>query len=454
MAGSGARKRDMEVGSVLVGVLTACGRLLLAAAFWLASVMFHSVHVSGLEHDDGAPTTYFALAHKRDQDPFILLPPLIAHRGWRALVSDVRFALRGDAFAAGFLARMAPRPRWLARLLRPLDLRYILPKLGIYPIQSLWQPAEAWIRAYLRLENDRPAAEVLAPAFLESVAASAGQRLTDVAPRPLSHLLAWRYQPYLQRYHSVDIFLPEPRRVARQLALAAATRYRADLAAWLASGGSLLGAPAGQLSPDGGFGTSFAGLHRLLRVAPAGTRVIPLTITYDFMTTGRPRVFVDVAPAIPAFAALAPARRDAALLAAWRSSAYITCTQLCAAVLVEGAVDGWSTCTFDNLFASVRSRAARLAAAGNRVDPHLLLDARRCRRLVARFLRYCARHGLAVRGGDGAWTWRIGDTVMRVPSGEVGYREFPLLYAWNELRELTGGAVVAPGHYQRLETHG
>lgn len=459
------RKRAGDVfkrsAAVIVAVIAVAGRVLLAGIFWLASVLAHSVHVEGLEHDEGAPSTYFALAHKRDQDPFIVLPPLIVHRGWRALTGEVRFALRGDAFAAGFLARIAPRPRWFARLIRPLNLSGILNGLGIYPIQGLQQPAEAWIRAYLRDAPDMQAGDVLESWFLADVATSAHRSMRDVAGQPLSYLLAWRYQPYLQRFRGLDIFLPRPRRAAKQLVLTSAKAYLAHLAEWLSHGGSLVGAPEGELSPDGKFTAHFTTLHRLLRTAPPETRVVPIHITYDFMTTGRPRVFIAVAPAIPSFASLTLEQRDAALLDAWRCCARITCSQLCAGFLVEAAQNsraqnggqhGSVTFTLDQILAAVRAHAASLAADGRRVDP-ALLGARSSRRLAARFLTFCERRRLIERKGKGLWTYTIGDMVITVGPGEVGFDQLPLAYAWNELRDLLASASIASGTHQRLETH-
>lgn len=436
----------------LVGFITSCGRILLAAAFWLASELAHSVHVAGLEHDEGAPSTYFALAHKRDQDPFIVLPPLLAHRGWRALAGDVRFALRGDAFAAGFLARIAPHPRWLARLTRPLNLSGILKGLGIYPLQGLQQPAEAWIRAYLHDAPDAPAGDVLAFWFLAEIAAQARQHTRDVADQPLSRLLAWRYQPYLQRYRGLDIFLPRPRRAAKQLVVASAEGHLARLSAWLSSGGSLVGAPEGELSPDGKLGTHVTTLHRLLRTAPPNTRIIPVCITYDFMTTGRPRVFVDVAPSIPSFVSLTPAQRDAVLLDAWRRCARFTCSQLCAGFLVQSAQHGSATFTLDQILTSVRTQALTLAAAGRHIDS-ALLNQRSCRRLVARFLVFCERRHVVERKGRGIWTYTIGDMVISVGMGEVGFDLLPIAYAWNELRDLLVTTPIPSATHHRLETH-
>src|SRR5260370_42490137 len=130
----------------LQALLVALCRTIIASAFWLAIRLSASLKVSGGEHDTGMPRTYLGMTHKRDIDPFILVPTIVFSRGWKALAKDVRFALRGDGFTRGFLARMVVRPSWLVRLLRPLSVGPILRWLGTYPLEGLLRPAEEWVR--------------------------------------------------------------------------------------------------------------------------------------------------------------------------------------------------------------------------------------------------------------------------------------------------------------------
>ena len=145
-------------------------RTIIASAFWLSIRAGASLKISGVAYDRGLPRTYLGMTHKRDIDPFILVPTIIFHRGWRVLVSEVYFALRGDAFTRGFLARMVVRPSWLARALHPLALGSVLHWLGTYPIDGLQRPAEEWVREVLNSAGDLPAASILAPAFLRDFA--------------------------------------------------------------------------------------------------------------------------------------------------------------------------------------------------------------------------------------------------------------------------------------------
>lgn len=102
----------MELGKVSEAVerkrsmLAASARVALAGLFHIGVRATYSVELRGLEDDECAQHTYYALARKRDVDPLILLPPLLRHRGWQALSGGVRVALRADAFTP----RATPSP--------------------------------------------------------------------------------------------------------------------------------------------------------------------------------------------------------------------------------------------------------------------------------------------------------------------------------------------------------
>src|ERR1700758_2782316 len=100
-----------QIGIVLIAIC----RTIIAAAFWIATRLSFHVEIRGLEHDRAQPRTYFGMAHKRDLDPIVLIPSIIFHRGWRGLDGDVHFALRGDGFSPGYLARIVMQPRWISR---------------------------------------------------------------------------------------------------------------------------------------------------------------------------------------------------------------------------------------------------------------------------------------------------------------------------------------------------
>lgn len=416
-------------------MLIAASRAIIAGAFWIATRLSYHVEISGLNYDTGAPRTYLAMSHKRDLDPIVLIPTLVFHRGWRGLAGDVHFALRGDAFAPGYLARIVMHPRWLSFLLRFLSIGPVLLRLGAHPTDSLLRPAEEWIREVLRIEGNEPVGNIFAPFLIKDLAIAVGVPYDRVASSRLSHLLTWRYHHALQHYYGPEILIGSAQRSARRRTVANIKEYLAGLDAWLWSGGTLYGSPEGQLSPDGKLSSINSGLHRILRTAPPDTSIVPIFQVYDFMTTQRQRIFIDLAPAIEHAPQLPPAELDMQLRTAWLCSARFSCTQLASGFLMQASRAGLPSFTMDELAASIHVQATSLAKAGRHVDRQLL-QLRGARKRAAGFLAYAVRHQLVRPDTRGAWIPTVTETPIKVRPREVGYDQFPLMYAWNELQDM------------------
>jgi len=225
---------------VLKTFLVALCRTIIASAFWLSIRLSTSLTVHGSEHDPAMPRTYLGMTHKRDSDPFFLLPPIVFRHGWRALVNDVRFALRGDGFTRGFLARITKRPAWLVWLLRPISVGPALRWLGTYPTDGLARPAEEWVREALSVNGDVQADTILSPAFLQNFAQAAHLSVEQARCLPLSRLLAWRYYAALQKFYGPEMLLgTERRHIERQVVARIHTQLK-EIVAYLWQDGSIL----------------------------------------------------------------------------------------------------------------------------------------------------------------------------------------------------------------------
>jgi len=251
----------------------------------------------------------------------------------------------------------------------------------------------------------------------------------------LSHLLAWRYQQSLQAWQGVDIFR-EPLRSQMKRFVMAETRHELmTIAQYIHAGGSLWGAPEGGISSDGYIGAVAASAHRFVRDCPPALCIVPISISYDFMTTRRPGIFVNVAPVIEHAPLLMQHTLDKQLSDAWRRHMYFTCTQLASGFLVQASRTGMLQFTLDDITRSVEQQASILAQASRLVDTQLL-HPRTARKLVTGYLRYAQRQGLIRRNGRTSWIPTIGSLTVEVRPGEHGYEQNPLAYAWNELQEL------------------
>jgi hypothetical protein len=436
----------METTGRTSKLLSTSLRVAVAGAFAVVPRFALAQDVYGLEHDRGEPSTFFAITHKRDLDAIAPLPPLLRHRGWSALAGDVHFLMRADGFESGFLARVLPHAPGLARLLRPLSLSPVLHLLGIHPITGFQHyDGELWIHAVLRTAGDLAAGEALAPAALHALAAASHRTEAELAALPLSRLLSRRYVRHLHTPQPPGMLAGPVRRQVERCMLAQARTDIANAAAWLRQGGTLYNAPEGQLSPDGRIGPITSGFHWIMRAAPAETRVVPVAIVYDVMTTHRRRMFVDVASAIEDAPSLKPVDLDERLRRAWLSAACFTCTQLASAVLVEQSRSATPVFRREELADAVRERAVQFAAVGRHADPRLL-SPEGVRERVDGFLAFAARRRLVERVGGEQWRVLPVQLEFSVPLGEVGYREWPLAYASNEYTEMAGVELDAVPH--------
>ena len=420
---------------VVKSVLVALCRIVIASIFWLTIRVGTSLTIRGIKQDTGVPRTYLGMMHKRDIDPFILVPTIIFHRGWRGLAGDVRFALRADGFTRGYLARMLGSANWLTRFLRPLSVGSILRWLGAYPSESLLRPAEEWIREVLRVDGDMTAEAILAPAFLQDFALLTQLSVEQIRALPLTCLLAWRNYMALQKFYGPEMLLSTKRRhIERRVAV----RIHAcldDIATSLWQDGSFFGSPEGQLSPDGRISPLHAGFQRIVRAAPPDLRIVPISLSYDFMTSGRRHVFVAFAPALVYAPKLSPVELASRLRRSWLLHASFTCTQLASGYLLACRVGSCTEFTLADLSSTISQQARTLAAAGRAVDPSLLRLSGATKRARC-YLAYVERRGLIARVAPNRWRLTFDKLTIDIGPREVAYDDVPLLYAYNELQDL------------------
>ena len=420
---------------VVKKVLVAFCRILLASIFWLSIRVGTSLTIRGVELDTGAPRTYLGMMHKRDIDPFILVPTIVFHRGWRGLAGDVRFALRGDGFTRGFVARMVGRSNWLAWLLRPLAVGSILRWLGAYPTESLQRPAEEWIREVLRVDGNVLAETILAPAFIQDFARLTRLPVEQVRTLPLTRLLAWRNYTALQKFYGPEMLLSSRRRQIERHVVARVHTWLDDIARCLWQDGSFFGSPEGQLSPDGRISSLHAGFQRIVRAAPPDLRIVPIALSYDFMTSGRRHAFVDFAPALEYAPKLPLAELAARLRRSWLLHAHFTCTQLASGFLLECRAHFCADFTLSDLACAIFQQAQELASEGRAVDPRLLRLSS-ATKSARDYLAYSEHRGLIERIAPNYWRIAFDELAINVGPREVAYDEVPLLYAYNELQDL------------------
>ncbi len=417
-------------------IVRAVCRAVIVGGFWLASRLLFRVQVRGLARDAREARTYYAFLHRRDTDPFLLLPVILRHRGWRAIAGEVHFGMRADSFTPGFISRVLVRPRWMAWLLRPLNAGPALRFLGVIPLDGVrLSPAEYWLRQAVRLDRRVLVGDALAPEFIRALAAQAGVAPERLAHLRLSSLLRWRFQPFLQSQVSASLFAEAWKHRMTRQSIDRLKHALAEVGAWLDRGGSIFGSPEGGLSPDGKAGPISGGFHRVMRSARQDITIAPVAIVYDFITTGRLSVCISLGSPIARANRLSLTGLDERLLAGWAQCACFTCTQLGSDFLIQRVAAGMPRFHRDEIAQAVRDEAVRLASAGKPGDRALFSD-RGVKKRVRRFLIAARRRDLVRDNGGGYWTALPRSLTIDVPPGEVAYDRQPLAYAWHEARDL------------------
>lgn len=91
--------------------------------------------------------------------------------------------------------------------------------------------------------------------------------------------------------------------------------------------------------------------------------------------------------------------------------------------------------TLDELVKHLHNQAVSLMAANRYVDQRLLYP-HTVRKLARSYLQYAVRQDFVHSKDSHTWAPKISNLTIKVASGDVGYRQARLAYAWNELQEM------------------
>lgn len=428
----------MRVRTIWTATILFIIRLVLVICFWIVAHLLNVVRIDGKANIAQREPTYYALQHKRDDDPFFVLPALLLRRGSLSLARSIHFGLRADAFARGFLARLVESPRWFAFLLFGLNVGPILAALGAHPLFAIQQsPHETWLRLARARDGDRPVAETLDPALIDRLAEASHIPASQLATLSIQDLLQWHFQRYLQAYGNADLFAEPYRHAIAHHSVELLRDQLADLADLLRHGAALLGAPEGELTPDGRIGQVSSAFTRILHLGPPRLTVVPISTTYDTMTARRMKVFITIGAPLHFEPREDRQRVERALRQAWLAGMTFTSSHLGCIMLKYYAAVGHCVFSTEQFVRDVRDLANHLAAQGYRVDDQLRSAILGNERQLA-FLRFVRRRGYVRLYKPEYWAVLAHDETIHVEPGQVGYRTFPLAYTWNEVEEMIG----------------
>lgn len=389
----------------------------------------YEIEVRGLENFTRSPSTLVVASHRRDADGPIVGSVLAERRGLKFDGILPFFVAREDLFERGFLRDYLENwPAVMRWSLSVLNIRSVLRAAQAYPMRRIpEQTLGKVLTDLLHIFGDLPLDGVLRPHWVEAFERIHARR----RPLHLSEALRWRYRSLWQLQHGLrKLTLPcfkrlkpyERRTIEAQLRL---------FSGLLKSGATVLLEPEGVVSADGQFARPRAALHTLLKHSGPLTRVLPIGITYDFMTTGRQKVFVNIGPEMLHLQELGRREIDTTVSKATLSRATVTASQLASRLVLTLRAEGGGTIDAAGLYKYVRAEARKCAANGAYVDPRLLVT-EECKRRMILYIDYCLRAGTLVKHASERYGVRnpASESATHWPDGGPDY-------ANNELASLT-----------------
>ena len=394
-----------------------------------------------------APATLVLGAHKRDWDPIMFAAYAYYHRGWLAPDSWRRhaFAGRSDVWEPGFLATVIGYKNW------PLWMQWLLDHVSFAPIANLMRGhpilriPEYTLRQYLRSvlqdEGDLPLSDVLSEETARSVA-RVDERLrrrekararANTSPQRISDILGWEYRLISNRRIHAGYLAAGRYDWLREHLRALVDQQLETLARAMDSGDTLWFAPEGAVTLDGKVMRLRGGLQTLLARARPDVRVLPSTVTYDFMTDQRRMIAcLAVGPELKGLRDLDRSDLSQRVSTALARQIVVTMSQLGSTRLLEHLAEQRLQFQPEAELLILAAEVRRLVGLGAWVQRDLLSEPGLRRRLRA-FLAYAIKQRLLIPEDDGSYLIAA-NKLQGIRSST--FWENPVRYCANELSAL------------------
>lgn len=399
-----------------------------AALFDVGIRRIYSISIEGLEHFSGSPSTLVVSNHRRDSDGPIIASVLFQRHRLHSQGVRPDFIAREDLFRRGFLGEYLEHwPSPVRFCLAGINLGPLLTFMDAHPMRRVPERSlREVLEEVLELFGNLPLDEVLRPTCLVQFKRMAGDhkhplRVKDVLSRRYRHLLLQRRGLYRLTLNRFRTLVPYERSVIESQLQALTHRIN--------EGATLLLEPEGVVSVDGRFARLRGALHALLNRPQSTPRVLPVGITYDAMSEGRERIFVNIGPELTGLRGLTRRVSDARVSDAIRAQLTVTCSQIASQLLLEAGNNDRCSVTDHDLESYVSHQATWYASHGYHVDRRLLtVEGRKAR--LSGYVASCLRQGILLPDGDRQYTLRKSQENIqeRLPESEAIIR-----YMNNEL---------------------
>ncbi|HEX6778340.1 MAG TPA: hypothetical protein VF099_09080 [Ktedonobacterales bacterium] len=393
-----------------------------------------------------APATLVLGAHKRDWDPIMFAAYGYYHRGW--LAPDGRriaFAGRSDVWETGFLATVIGYKKW------PLWMQWLLDHVSFAPIANLMRgypilripeyTLREYLRSVLKDEGDLPLSDVLSEEVLHSVARVEERLrrrrkvspLAEQRPQRVSDILGWEYRLITSRRIHASYLAPGRYERLREQLRALVDQQLETLARAMDGGDTLWFAPEGAVTLDGKIMRLRGGLQTLLLRTRPDARILPSTVTYDFMTDQRRMIaYLAVGPELEGLRDLDRSDLSQRVSTALARQISVTMSQLGSTRLLAHLAEQRPRFQPEQELPILAAEVRRLAGLGAWVQRDLL-SRRGLRRRLRAFLAYAVKQGMLFPQEDGSYL--IAASKLQGIRSST-FWENPACYCANELNAL------------------
>jgi hypothetical protein len=244
-----------------------------------------------------------------------------------------------DIFEQGFLAKIAPFPQWVRRRLNSFNIDSTMRSLHAYPLRGIPERTVKEILTEVReifgnCEIDR----ILKSKWSEKFQIHARTVGENEKLLRLNDIMHWNFREIWCQPGRINMLQgKEIQEVMQKRWREVIDKQLSWFVKILDRGGILFLAPEGTLSPDGKLCRVRDALHRLIWGTKTPLHILPINITYDFMTPKKMPIFLNVGQEIDGVENLSRAGLDALVRSRILSLSIITFSQLASFYLWQKA---------------------------------------------------------------------------------------------------------------------
>ncbi len=414
---------------------------LIGIIFRLGLLPFFRVTIEGTENYSESPSSMIVTNHKRDLDSILVASVFYFRNGYLRPGEQIAFMGDENLFQPGFLGDWLDKSRVLKNALKSVSVGSILKKLGAYPIGKLEFNSLPVYEVLKIIESENgscPLAEVLEKRTSKSLTKSFSKALSE--PTIADY---FKQQGYPRKTLTLREIKKPYRKLIKQKKVEEVKKQLRTFVKLLDEEGILYITPEGRLSEDGALGSLRDSLHILVEDTESGITVVPTNVTYDFMTSNKPTIFVRIGSEIRGLSNLDRKARTERIRKAILGLTTVTMGQLGSRQLVKSARENRFQVSAEKLRSQAWRDLAKLTDRGVMVDKRLK-DPQQAIKRWEGFRNYCINKEI-LQVDQSSQNLLIIDPQLGFNRREIdrGYRKDPVRYSANELEALEEAGLVS-----------